>query len=345
MGLFLRCDADGQIGSGHYYRQRSLAQAARERDEEVTMVMHHSTPKALQRELETLGLRARYSPHTRASREERDWLRSQLNDGQDTVVIDGYHFARDYIDPLRTSTRALALFDDDGSQDANVDLLVNVNLGAEEIDYSGSMASRKLLGARYTLLRPQFRTARALIENEHATSDLITNVLITMGGGDVTAFVMTAVKGLTRAGFEGACNILLGATASRREQLDALLEEAPFSSHIHIQIEEVAALMREQDLAICSAGGTSWELCCLGVPMMQVMLFDNQRVVTENLTRHGICDPLGTRETFTEERIARQFRALDASPERRSEMSLAGMSLIDGYGAHRMLDELSAAGR
>lgn len=336
--LFLRCDADSHMGLGHYYRQCSLAQAAQERGKEVTMVMHQTTPDALLKALEHAGISTELSQHPRASKEERDWLISLLDAREDTLVLDGYHFEQSYIESLQGEARELVIFDDDGSQRASVDVLVNLNLGAEALDYSMARAARRLLGVQYTLLRPQFRELRASVEQaRHAPNAPVQNALITMGGGDVTEFVMTAVRGLDDAGFEGMCHILLGATASQCDALSALLDACTFDAKIHVQIEEVAKLMSIQDLAICSAGGTSWELCCMGVPMMQAMLFDNQKVVIENLVRLGISASLGTRETFDEASVSRTFTALNNNPAERARMSHAGMTLVDGYGAHRLL--------
>lgn len=330
------------MGLGHYYRQRSLAQAALERGLHVTMLMHDDTPTSLLDELEIFGILHERSQHQVASQQERAWLLSQLdNNDTNTIVIDGYHFSPEYIESLHATNHTIAVFDDDGTQCAMADFLINLNLGAEKLPYPKHDDSQKLLGAQYTLLRPQFRTMRARIDDEPAPAPAeISRVLVTMGGGDVTDFIITALDGLVRAHFRGTCDVLLGATASKRQALSEKLATLPFNCKVHVQIEEVARLMSKQDLAICSAGGTSWELCCLGIPMMQVMLFDNQQVVMENLARRDICTPLGTRATFTEEQIARCFVGLDTSPEKRTRMRAAGMALIDGYGAHRLLTAL-----
>jgi spore coat polysaccharide biosynthesis predicted glycosyltransferase SpsG len=103
----------------------------------------------------------------------------------------------------------------------------------------------------------------------------------------------------------------------------------------------MAPLMSWADLAVTGAGSTCWELACLGVPALSLMIAENQRRIGEELGAAGVIVNLGWHTDVGVERIATSVDGLLYSSFRRLRMSQQGRALIDGKGAARVASALS----
>lgn len=339
--LWLRCDADHLMGFGHFYRQMALAQHAHDLGWHVTMCVHQSMPASLQQIARAEGLELLHSNKTRASVEEAEWFCEQARkEKPDAMVIDGYHLSSAYISVLEAHV-TIVFFEDDGTRSAPANLVVNLSPGSEALDYSGLPGTPEFaLGPGFALLRRQFTTHRSTRAARHAE---VKRVLVTLGGGDMSDEVECVLRGLNLAGYTHHCDVMLGSIdAERRAQLDDMCKhELGFTVDIHQGVQHVAALMAPQHMAICAAGGTSWELACLGVPMLQAELFDNQHLIATHLHEHGVTSFLGGRARFTPRHIAERASALMRGDEVRLEMTQRGRELVDGRGAGRLLERIA----
>lgn len=52
-------------------------------------------------------------------------------------------------------------------------------------------------------------------------------------------------------------------------------------------VSNIAQLMTKCDLVIGAAGSTTWERCSLGVPSIQIVIADNQKVIAERMEKAG----------------------------------------------------------
>ena len=106
---------------------------------------------------------------------------------------------------------------------------------------------------------------------------------------------------------------------------------------------EVAAVLAGVDVALGAAGSTSWELACLGVPMLLVEVADNQRAVIAPLAACGAAWALGAARELTAGALADALGRLAAAGEpARRAMAEAGARLVDGEGARRVAAALAA---
>ena len=333
------------MGAGHLYRQLALAEHAVASAWPVTFCAHRTLPPALRARLaQAEGLKLKLSSHPRASFQEAAWVRALCQERSiSAVIVDGYHFSAEYIEALHgDDTLKVIVFEDDGSRSARADLVVNISPGAERIDYGALPGAPELaLGPSYALLRRQFLAHRpTTLANAPAE---VTRVLLTLGGGDMSGELETALLGLSAARYPHRCDLMSGSIAPERLGALRALCEAEFDFEVvfHRDVEQVAALMAPQQLAICAAGGTSWELASLGVPMLQVELFENQRLVARHLSDQGVTAFLGARDAFKPARLGQLLGELMRRPDRRLEMAKKGFALVDARGAERLLDRIA----
>ena len=340
--LLIRCDANTEIGAGHFFRELALAEAAIDRGIPVAMAMHQPARNfrelAAASDVEIFSLES--APNSAADSGE---LRKLARDhGTRTVVIDGYQFTTDYYQRLGDEKFTLAAVDDIAHQHFPVDILVNVNPHAVELDYDVPDDTRMLLGVDYALLRRQFRQARAALDAKGGPEipQQISRVLVTMGGGDPTNETAKALKALQLAEFTGQADVVIGPANLHRSELEILAANIDADIRFHSNVSNMAQLMSGQHLAICAAGGTTWELACLGVPMMQLVIADNQREIARWLRTNEIADALEGYCEVSAQLICARFGDFDRNLCLRKKRVSKSQILVDGKGATRTLNAL-----
>ncbi len=99
--------------------------------------------------------------------------------------------------------------------------------------------------------------------------------------------------------------------------------------------DNMPKLLQWADVAISAAGHTAWELACVGLPTALVTIADNQIPVAERMVEAGAAISLGD---------VSSLRRWFADPVARTAQRDAGLALVDGRGARRVVDMMLAEG-
>jgi spore coat polysaccharide biosynthesis predicted glycosyltransferase SpsG len=267
--------------------------------------------------------------------------------GAGALVVDGYGFDAGYLAEIRAPGLVTAYVDDLLRRGLPVDVVVNPNAGACAEDYREGAAAGPaeiLAGARYALLREEFRAGRRRRSGEPAGEPGAwlrpLHLLIAFGGSDPAGVTARALEAAIAAGPQrfDRITVLVGPLHPSAGALrDLACCEAPRVSLRSVSPGGVAALLAGVDVALGAAGGTSWELACMGVPMLLVEVADNQRAVAEPLAACGAAQRLGRVDRLTADDLAASLgRLAEAGAPALRAMSEAGARLIDGEGARRV---------
>jgi UDP-2,4-diacetamido-2,4,6-trideoxy-beta-L-altropyranose hydrolase len=336
VGSFLfRCDASAVIGVGHFMRCYSLAVSLRGLGHEVRFAMRDATEHALallrDGRFECVSL-----PSLPGDLEAELPRLKELLRGVSCVLVDHYRASAAYLAALRATGVLVAVIDDVGDRDLTAaGWLLNPNPDAARRPYRIDPACACLFGPAFALLRPQFATARASARRHFTAADR--RVLLTLGGGDTAELcrdLLTALDAGPGRRLEVRC--LAGG-----DGLDRLRAAAHSSRHqveILHNVADVAPHMLWADLSVNAGGSTCWELCCLGVPMLVLVLSADQRGVAASLEGTGAAVGLVAATEAGE-----VVEALLAAPGRRARLSAAAQALVDGRGADRAAAALVAA--
>lgn len=310
--IWFWCDSRAAIGLGHVVRCLALAQWATRRGDACRFVVP-----------DMWGGLQRFVSHFDYDFEVADRLVGPIG-ANDIVVVDGYEFD---VAQVPAACAKTVLIDDLGERDVEVDVLVNPNVYAPSLTYDA--AGRVLLGSEYTLLRPEFVDAR---EARPPMKRNVERVFVMLGGVDPTGETDRVLSALAVSGFRGRVDLV-----TARQDLTARAEG--FELVVHRSISSPAALMREADIAVCAAGGSTWELACIGLPAIQIVVADNQRKIGEWLRENHaalVLDSPADHEALT--RGLASLQDIDV----RERFAHAGRALIDGRGATRVLDALQS---
>lgn len=355
--VVFRTDASTLIGSGHAKRCQSLALALVQRGMQVIFVtrasdvplagMFQGLPFTLI-ELPPAGEPAVVRPA--GAPPHAHWLAtdgpfdasavvaSLRGRSVDLVVVD--HYALDARWHLAVGTALncrMVAIDDLADRAMAVDLLIDHNHAEDHaLKYrSVNLNQAPILGGpKHALLAEAFEHAP-----RNAAADTVRSVGIFMGGIDRLNGSLAALKGLRdTANFKGAVEIV---TTRSNPHLAALETAAAADGQVQLTIDapDLASFFGRHDLHIGAGGGATWERCCLGAPSIAVVVAENQRQVLLPLARLKVLD-LVEQEAPGDSVIGAHALALMNQPQRRKELSVNAMQLVDGQGCRRISDHL-----
>ena len=161
--------------------------------------------------------------------------------------------------------------------------------------------------------------------------------MITIGGSDPDNLSLRIVEALGSAQIPNLEIILVvGSSNPHLPALHAAVERSALSIKIEQNVSEMPVLMAWADVAISGAGGTSYELCYMGLPALLFIISENQRQVAAELSGFDAAIHAGWAGDFDGNKFVEELSTLIQSQETRQAISDRARSLVDGLGADRV---------
>jgi len=317
----------------------ALAQAWQDRGGRYVFLTSQPAP-AIEARLTSEGFAVLKLEATPGSREDASELADSAaqNDAR-WAVIDGYHFGLEYQQILKSAGLKVLVIDDYGQIGAYAaDIILDQNAGAREILYTHrEFATELLLGTRYAMLRREFK---AWGEWKREIPPVARKILVTMGGSDpenLTARVVEALRKLDLPEVEAT--IVIGGGNSNRSNISNLIENAKPKPRLESDVHNMPELMAQADLAVASAGSTSWEICLLRLPAIVVGAAPNQLPIAQALNAAEAAIHI-SKTTLTIDGLAEAIRSLATSHDLRRKLSTNAAKFVDGRGAARVVSAM-----
>ena len=352
--LLIRVDATTPIGGGHIMRCLALAQAWQAEGGQA-IFLSHCESDALRQRITDEGMEfipvAYPHPDPRDLHTTLEILRKHFNaatgnqkaknGNKNWLVLDGYHFDVIYQQAVRAAGHCLLVIDDMAHLPAyHADILLNQNLGAENLKYDCDPATSLLLGPRYALLRQEFLVWRGW---RREIPDMALKVLVTMGGGDPDNVTLKVTEALSQVKIDSLeVVVVAGGSNPHFQKLECAVRGLRVPVRLVRNAVNMPELMTWADIAVTGGGSTCWELAFMGLPSVVLTLAENQKAIAENLDTAGVAVNLGWHEQVPTADITEAINRLVRSPEKRSEMTCKVQAMIDGLGANRIVKEIAA---
>ncbi len=357
LNVVFRVDASLRIGNGHLMRCLTLAKALREQSAKCSFVCRahaghlgaHVMAQGFPLRLLPPGISEQSDPEAGYA----GWLGStQAEDARltreclagavsDCMVVDHYSLDEQWERELRPNARRIMVIDDLANRNHDCDLLLDQNLGSEAARYAARIpgACRVFAGPRYALLRGEFARQRQASLSRRKGAGL-RSVLVSLGGVDRNNVTGRVLAALAPAGLAPgtAITVVLGPHAPAIQEVRAMAAASPLQTRVLVDVNDMAELMAEADLAIGAAGASAWERCCLGLPSLLMVLADNQLASAKALERAGAAWLIGGPDVV-ESRL-RAGLEFAANPERLRDMQVSAAALVDGAGTSRIVEEI-----
>lgn len=337
--IVFRVDSSTQIGSGHLMRCLTLAgHLKKERNVEILFVSRN-----LEGNLNCLILQQGYKLYA-LPRKKIDatlegyekWLTvKQTVDAKQTqevlrksiveyLIVDSYAIDETWEKIIRPYVKNIMVIDDLANRKHDCDSLLDQNYYSDmKTRYDGLVSNecKMLLGPQYALLREEFYEVRKKMRVRDGN---IKNILIFFGGSDVTNETMKALKAvelLDRKDIK--VNVVVGHSNNHKGSIESFCIKKE-TMQFYCQVNNMAELMNEADLAIGAGGTTTWERCFLGLPTIVIAIAENQVKICEDCTKIEYIKYLGECKNIESKNI---YDALKSMIENHGEYQTIEMQL------------------
>lgn len=334
MSVVIRVDSSTQIGSGHVMRCLTLADILTKKKSDIYFICRELAGNLCDF-IEKKGYfvyRMLYDEKTVKSHSDESTRRSGETWGRDAkktcqilreikehsniscLIVDHYGLDGKWESTVRPFVEKIIVIDDLANRRHDCDLLLDQNLYYDiEGRYKGlvSDSCKLLLGPRYALLRPEFYEARKKLKQRDG---IIRRIFVFFGGSDPTnetAKALRAIQQLNRADLY--VDVVVGSINPHKKQIEQVCQSMK-RANFYCQVNNMAELMAQADLAIGAGGATTWERCFLGLPCIILIVAENQKKVTERLAEMGLVINLGQCQMVSSTTILNQLNSLLEDP-------------------------------
>ena len=337
--IYIRADANRCIGVGHIMRCMSIADAIKKIGEKVCFLVADENGRALveQRGFSCIVLHTDWRQLEQELPSVKELLKKE---GINGILIDSYYVTEKYLSTLQ-KYRKVIYIDDMNKFLYPCDILINYSVYAEDISYRSSYLHTKLLlGCQYAPLRREFADIppkRIRKKGEH--------ILVLTGGSDPYHFALRFVKeGIERWKRKeerlqfyiicGKYNVDIAELQEIGEQYQEVI--------IYKHTENLAAIMKDMDIAISAGGSTLYELCACGVPTITYQFADNQEKNVRKFDEIGLMQNSGDIRTpeYSFGKLLDKIEKLSKDKKERENLSNKMQQMIDGQGARRIAEIL-----
>lgn len=337
MRIGIRVDANEIVATGHLMRCLAIAEELTRMGEMPLFISSDEFPSSLIRqkgyEFVSLGSDWKYIEG------ETGKLQTVIDKHHiGMLLVDSYYVSKEYFEKIHTFTKTMYI-DDLGKDVYNVDVVVCYanyykELGLEE-RYPSEV--KLLLGTKYTPLRSAFSN---LPPKE--ISPELKRLLVLSGGTDPYNFLWKLSEVIMESRLYEILeeiDIICGRYYKRYVELTGKLA-GKRKFRIYKAVEDIEKYMQSADVAVTSAGVTSYELCAVGVPAITYVMADNQQKNAESFYKDGIMDCAGDlRYDSVLKKIIKMLDGRYKDFSYRDKISEVMRKKVDGKGAWRIANE------
>ena len=351
----IRVDASSQMGLGHMQRCLTIANALRKHSvrckficrfvpEQFAELIVRNGHDLLRLPTADSGDAAQIgSTHERwlgaGQAEDANQTASLLSTNRpDWLIVDHYGIDVGWEAVMQPFTKAMLVIDDLADRPHDCDVLLDQNYvvdGADRYSALVPAACRQLLGPRYALLRPDFAELRDTRPDRDGN---VARVLVFFGGADEDNYTALALDALDQLGrFDLAVDVVVGLMNPHRSEIEKMCGRRP-NTRFFYQVNDMARLMAEADLALGAGGSASWERCSVGLPALAVVAADNQRRLTADLCDFGaVLSPSSESGIGLRNEFIALLGAMLSSKTLVRGMTRRCRDLVDGLGTQRVV--------
>lgn len=356
----IRVDANRKIGTGHFMRCVTLANAlakygivtmffSRDLDvvhQDILVKNNHelfklvSAPVNISTSIETSTSMIAHA----------DWLSvTQSCDAEECIeglkknswlclIVDHYGIDWVWESKINSHISNIIVIDDLADRRHICKLLIDQNLGRKAVDYNGLVPDDciLLLGPSFAFLKPEFLELRKKhVIKKNNNNDF--NILISMGGVDRDNYTQRILTVLDRCKLGNSTRIVivLGNSSPWKDKICNFSRSCNYDVKVLVGVDNMALLMSEADVAFGAAGVTSWERCCLGLPTICFVIAENQRMGSIALQKSGAIIAMDI-NALSPEILQSKLDKLMIN-EIYESMQSNCLKIVDGHGLNRIM--------
>ncbi|MDS9995832.1 UDP-2,4-diacetamido-2,4,6-trideoxy-beta-L-altropyranose hydrolase [Bacillus atrophaeus] len=354
MNILFRTDASIEIGTGHAMRCLTLADALRKKGANIIFVCRNLQGNLAEvireKQFDLIMLPEpkknvfipKATPHS-------DWLgvpwyadttetiraMKDMNKEISLLIIDHYAIDINWEMKVKKYVKKMMVIDDLADRLHDCDILLDQNLYHDYKDRYVNLvpqSCKQFLGPEYVLLRDEFYSFHPSHKNCDGS---VKKILVFFGGSDPTNETKKVIKAFQQLPPQDIeLDIVIGNTNTHKKEIESICKKHTFCN-FHCQVNHIAELMYNADLAIGAGGTTTWERCYLGLPAIVITVAENQESIAQTLDQLGAIKYLGPKESVNESDIVSAIQEIMNNPLSLQQMSRKARMLLEGNIDHR----------
>ena len=195
-------------------------------------------------------------------------------------------------------------------------------------------STRGLFGTDYSVLHPDF----AYYHNQSRNfGTCLQSVLISMGATDPKNLTLPLTSFVLQEKHNLKLTVLIGHNPNITPELNQLSNQSKLLDVLG-PVPNMAQILWDHDIVICSGGVTLHEAISVGTPAFVINQVEHQQTKARFAEKSGAAINLGMGNRHDEEKFR---EALDFKKPKLELMSLKAKQLIDGRGIFRVIDAMS----
>ena len=249
----------------------------------------------------------------------------------DILITDSYDVNEEYFSNSKLYFEKTIYVDDLNDKYYDVDMIINQNIGTESWNYKTNDNCELLLGSNYTMLRKEFRHEEPII-----IKDEVMDILITMGGADpleATKKILDMIKKL-----DLRLHIVIGNNFKDIDYYKVLDEQENDKIKFYYN-PNMIEIMKKCDLAIVACGSTIYELASLGIPMIGVVIAENQERIASISNEKEMLINMGCISKLKKEKLIMKIQYI-RDLEVRTKIHKNQLKLINKNGVLNIVNKL-----
>lgn len=249
------------------------------------------------------------------------------------IIVDHYSFDKPWENMVFSYTKCILVIEDMPSIAHSCHIIVDSTV-EENLLYQDLVpeSTIKLLGPKFALLRKEFQGRQDVLKRQYKKDKY--KLLINMGGTDPDNITFEILKALPiNVEKKFSLTFIVGKGFQQFTSLKNSLEIKFPNASLKCGVKNMSKEMAHSDLAIGAAGTTAWERCAMGLPTIQLILAENQRLVAEKTTKNGAALTL---RNLTE--LGDLLSNLNE--EKLMKMAQSAVRLVDARGTERVREEI-----
>lgn len=346
--VFIRTDANEVIATGHMMRCITIARELIEEGNEVVFLLSDEKSKVLPEEYGMNYIILDTEWDHLNTKKEIDAVLKIIEENKDNdktgilLLVDSYYVGNAYFIQLRPHVK-IAMIDDFGDSAYDVDILINYNITCEREKYEEiyrGADTKLLLGPRYMPLRRQFMEILPSKTRNSGKNE----ILLICGGANPQNVLLDIVNAFIKSEItaDSRLNVVVGRYNDKTGELRNLSEEYK-NVIIYNNVENMAELMKNCDVAVSAASTVLYECCAMKLPTVFFVVAENQKLDAEAFSKNDIMIYAGDIQKKKKETIENIFKGLKeifSDDDRKIKMKKQMEQILDGRGAKRTVSVL-----
>lgn len=223
------------------------------------------------------------------------------------VIVDHYGLDDRFFEDIKSNDIQLVTIDDLNARDFYLcDMLLINTLSFSAEDYGGRVPNdcQIVSGPEHILIRPEFLDFDPKLNVRTGKPQ---NLFLFFGGTD-PAHLTTRILSIIESYSLSVANIFVvaGQHNPELEKIEELCKK--LDAQLHVQVSNMAEIMKQADLAVGCGGTTIWERLSLNLPTLEISHSDWQIPTFNDLDARGFIHYLGDTKDLSDETIANELK-------------------------------------